>query len=106
MSKIAEAIGSIVLKKLNGELLKIAQNGAPIPAKVGVGLGGSASGPSVTLGDEVFTEYARSTVKTNVYSTDDPELYVEVTQPVKIKLKSKEGRGIELNLKEPVQEGP
>ena len=104
MSKIAEAIGSIVEKKLNGELLKAAQNGPAIPAKVGEGLGGSASDPSTEIGDEVFTEYARSTVTTQVFSTDDPELYVEVTQPVKINLKSKAGRSIELNLKEPVQE--
>lgn len=103
MSKIADAIGSIVLKKLNGELLKKAQNGAEIPAKVGEGIGGSASDPANPLGDEVFTEISRATVKTNIYSTEDPDLYVEVTQPVKIMLKSKEGRSIELNLKEPVQ---
>jgi len=104
MSAIADAIGSIVEKKLNGELLKQAQNGSAIPAKVGEGKGGSKADPATALGDEMFTEYSRSTVTTQVFSTDDPTLYVEVTQPVKINLKSKEGRAIELNLKEPVQE--
>ena len=106
MSKIAEANGSIVQKMLNGELLKAAQNGPAIPAKMGEGPGGSASDPATELGDEVFTEVSRSTVTTQVFSTDDPTMYVEVTQPVKINLRSKEGRSIELNLKEPVQEAP
>ena len=106
MSKIAEAIGSIVQKKLNGALLKAAQDGQPIPAKLGRGLGGSSSDPATELGDEVFTEYARSSAVTKVYSEDDPTLFVEVTQPVKISLKSNEGRAIELNLEEPAQAIP
>ena len=106
MSIIADAIGSIVEKKLNGELLKQAQNGAAIPAKVGRGEGATDSAPGSALGNEVFTEYSRANAVTKVYSEEDPDLFVEVTQPVKVKLKSKEGREIELNLKEPVQETP
>lgn len=106
MASIADSIRRITVKALNGELLRRAKNGEAIPAKNGIGLGGSEADPVSKLGDEVFNEYERSTAVTNVYSTDDPDLYVEVTQPIKIKLKSDAGRKIELNLKEPVQEAP
>ena len=103
MSKIAEAIGSIVEKKLNGLLLDAAQNGSPILAAVGIGKGGASNDPATSIGDEVFTESFRKDITTQIISTDDPSLHVDIKQPIRIVLKSKEGRTIDLNWNPPTQ---
>lgn len=102
MSSIAQSIIGIVDKRLNGLGLKPAANGAAIEAGKGVGKDTAASKNAIP--DEVFVEQSRKEVTQRIESTDDPEMWVDDPVVTAVTLKSKEGRIMELLLKEPTND--
>lgn len=92
MSSIADSIWRIVKPRLDGELLKDAQNGKEITSGVGAGK---------DTASRVLIESSRVSVVTRIESDSDPGTYVDVSQPVRVTFQDSDGQHTILNMSPP-----